>query len=156
MRIPLLPLWVMPSTLPSVYDSESKTIQEMTARLHGTMRSMIEDYNKFAEQLNKEITEALTGNNLEIENFKRSVEQRLCCKFQELDTKIAEFRVSMKDETREYVKSYVEELLLAEVSETASELINQAIRNGTITITEVYDPNTESLNMVTTGGVENV
>lgn len=51
----MLPLWVLPPTLPSVYDSESFTSLEMTAKVYGAMRELIKEYNEFATSLNANI-----------------------------------------------------------------------------------------------------
>ena len=53
-RIPMLPRWVLPPTLPSVYDSESATTLEMTSKLYGAMSKMVEDYNSFVDGINEE------------------------------------------------------------------------------------------------------
>lgn len=51
----MLPLWVLPPTLPSVYDAESATALEMTAKVYGAMRELISEYNTFAATLNANI-----------------------------------------------------------------------------------------------------
>lgn len=48
-----LPIWVLNHRFPSVYDSESKTAIEQTARVYGAMQDLIDEYNKFAETTNK-------------------------------------------------------------------------------------------------------
>ena len=48
----LLPKWVLPPTLPAIYDLESATALEMTAKVYGAMQTLIEEYNKFADSVN--------------------------------------------------------------------------------------------------------
>lgn len=48
----LLPKWVLPPTMPSIYDLESYTALEMTAKVYGAMNTLIAEYNKFADSVN--------------------------------------------------------------------------------------------------------
>lgn len=48
----LLPKWVLPPTMPAIYDLESGTALEMTAKVYGAMNTLIEEYNKFADSVN--------------------------------------------------------------------------------------------------------
>lgn len=145
-RIPVMPRWVIP-TLPSVFDTESATPIEMVAKCYGAMRVMMEDYNKLATELTEAIDKFTTGSTAEIENFKKYVEQRLICKFNELDARYAEIKTEMLQYSDEKIAEIYERYLNAELSR----LVNEKIAAGEIDITLVYDPNTESLNM-TTGG----
>lgn len=145
-RIPVMPRWVIP-TLPSVFDTESATPIEMVAKCYGAMRVMMEDYNTLAAEITEEIEKFTTGSTTEIENFKEYVEQRLICKFNELDAKYAAIKTEMLQYSDEKIAEIYERYLDAELSR----LVNEKIAAGEIDITLVYDPNTESLNM-TTGG----
>lgn len=144
-RIPMLPRWVLPPTMPSVYDTESATTLEMVAKCYGAMRELMGDYNKFADQINEEIRQLVTGNTAEIDNFKKYVEQRLICKFNELDTKYA----MIKTEMLQYSDEKVSEIYERYLDEELSRLINAKIAGGDIEITLVYDPATESLDIRT-------
>ena len=146
-RIPLLPRWVLPPTFPSVYDSESATAIEMTAKLYGAMQKMIEDYNNFADQLNEEIKSFTGSSSEEISNFKKSIEERLICKFNDMDARLHEAKVSIHDYADQKIADIYEQYLDAHMSQ----LINEKIAAGEIEITLVYDPETESLD-ITTGG----
>ena len=53
----LLPKWALANQLPAIHDFESLTVLEQTARIYGAMQSMIGEYNKFADDVNRNITE---------------------------------------------------------------------------------------------------
>ena len=53
----LLPKWCLPFPVPSVFDTDSATVIEQTARVYGAMQKLIEEYNSFAESTNKNISE---------------------------------------------------------------------------------------------------
>ena len=146
-RIPMLPRWVLPPTLPSVYDSESATTLEMTSKLYGAMSKMVEDYNSFVDGINEEIATFTSSSSAEIAEFKQTIEKRLICKFNDLDARYNEIKVDMlryaDDKIAAVYESYLDEQL--------SRLISEKIASGDINITLVYDPETESLN-ITPGG----
>ena len=50
-----LPYWHLVNPLPSFHDVESGTVIEMTAKVYGAMNDLINEYNKFAEEVNKEL-----------------------------------------------------------------------------------------------------
>ena len=147
LRIPLLPNWVLPPTLPSVYDSESKTAIEMTAKVYGAMQKLIEDYNNFADQINKEIETFTSSSETEISEFKKTIEQRLICKFNDMDALLHEVKAGIPA----YVDQKVADIYEQYLDGHMSQLINEKIVAGDIDITLVYDPASESLS-ITTGG----
>jgi len=98
-RLPLLPKWILPPTMPSIYDSESATALEMVAKVYGAVSKVVEDYNVFVDQINEEIRSFTSSSEEEITNFKKSVEQRLNCKFNELDAMFAKLRLELKQHT---------------------------------------------------------
>ena len=113
----LLPKWVLPPTMPSIYDTESFTALEMVAKVYGATNELIGEYNAFADKVNKEITE-----------FTES-EQKSREAFEENITKVMrEFVCSMERQFKTNLESTVEKLL------------NEAIRAGDLKITEVYKP----------------
>ena len=181
-RLPLLPAWVLPPTLPSIYESESATALEMVAKVYGATKQMVEDYNKFADEINKEISEFTSSSAAEIQNFKDYVERRLACQFNAMETRIAELHtqnrkylegrasqieqnftgvneqfqqsfIAQMEQIRADLTAYMDNLVVENVTSTAQQLINDAMAAGNITITEVYDEETESLNMVIGGNV---
>ena len=119
-----LPKWALANPFPALHDFESLTVIDQTARIYGAINQLIEEWNKMIEQLS---------------GFEKSeTESR-----EEFELKITkvimEFMCSWNQKTED----------LERFAET---VINEAIESGRITIREVYDPETESLNMVVGGG----
>ena len=83
-----LPEWVLPPTMPSIYESESFTAMEAVARLYGATKQLIDEYNEFTVALQKEVDEFQSSSSAEITSFKEEVERRLACKFNDIDAKL--------------------------------------------------------------------
>lgn len=126
----LLPKWVLPPSLPSVFESESFTAMEAVARVYGAMNQLISEYNNFADEVNKQYSKFTTEEKKAREEFELSVTKVMnefrCC----IDQRIVN--------------------LEADVLSTTKDIINTAIREGTLVITETYDPDAESLNLAVT------
>lgn len=154
-RIPILPRWMIPSSLPSVYEGESATAIEMVSKIYGAMRTMIEDYNKFVEDINKEIAKFTGSSAAENEEFKKSVEKRLRCKFEDLDAHLSKIQVDMKkyaDSTLAQYVTIVQEYIDTQLPEYAAAAVNEAIRTGQLEVAAVYDPEAEELDIIANGG----
>ena len=121
----LLPKWVLPPTLPSVYDLESFTALEMVAKLYGAINELIGEYNNTVKQL---------------DGFKTG-EQAAREEFEQKITKV------LKQFTCEIERQFTN------LETTAGTIINEAIQDGRILVKEVYDPETESLYTVIGGEV---
>ena len=119
----LLPEWVLPPTLPAVYDCESSTALEMVSKLYGAVNELITEYNKTVEQLNG---------------------------FQE-EEKAAreEFELKITKVIRQFICDI--ERKFVDLDGLAKTLINDAIVAGNLAIAVDYDQETESLNIVTGG-----
>lgn len=120
----MLPKWVLPSAYPSVHDIESFTAVEMVAKVYGAMNALIADYNKFADTVNQTM-----------ENFTET-EADARKEFEENITKV------MRQFQCELENRYITEM---------KTLLNEALAAGTVTVTEVYDPDTEALSLVLGG-----
>lgn len=88
MRFPLLPKWALTNKLPAYYDWESLTAVDQTARLYATIQGLIEDYNKFADEINKAIEELINGVNSDQECFEKRMTKVIHDYLDYLDTKI--------------------------------------------------------------------
>ena len=128
-----LPKWVLTNKRPAFYDDESVTSIEMTAKLYGAMQTLIEEYNAFAETMEKTINDFMADVNADQETFK----------------------IAMRQEFQDFIDTV--DLRLQKVEndtlEITQNLINNAIKNGTIDVIENYDPDAEYLNITVTGGV---
>ena len=114
-----LPIWNIPATNPVRFDIESLTPLEVSARLYDAVNQLITEYNNTVGHISE---------------FEKT-EQECREEFETKLTKVVmEFMCSWEQKTED----------LTMFAET---IINEAIQAGTITITEVYDPDTESLNM---------
>lgn len=72
-RIPQLPKWCLTNLNPAFYDTESGTAVEQTARLYGTMQDLIDDYNKFASDVNTTINTFVNDSNADQEEFESHI-----------------------------------------------------------------------------------
>lgn len=72
-RFKLLPHWCFTATLPAFYDTESGTAIEQTARLHGVVESLINDYNKYVDEINKTINEFIESSDKDFECFTNKI-----------------------------------------------------------------------------------
>jgi len=52
-----LPKWTFPFALPSALDTESLTPIEMNARMYGAMKALIDEHNKWVDEVNKQLAE---------------------------------------------------------------------------------------------------
>lgn len=52
-----LPHWVLTNKFPALFDSESATVIEQTARVYGAMQALIDEYNTFVDEMNKTVTQ---------------------------------------------------------------------------------------------------
>lgn len=118
-----LPKWVLANPFPAIHDFESLTVIEQTARIYGAMNQLIDEWNKMIEQLSG---------------------------FEKSETEAREdFELKITKVIREFICSW--EQKTSDLEAFAETILNEAIAAGRITITEVYDPETESLNMVVGG-----
>ena len=60
-KVTLLPKWTLTSKFPSVYDTESGTCIEMTAKVYAAMRDLQTNYNEFVSEINTCITDFQNG-----------------------------------------------------------------------------------------------
>lgn len=52
-----LPNWTFPFSLPSALDTESLTPIEMNARMYGAMKDLIDEHNKWVNDVNRQLAE---------------------------------------------------------------------------------------------------
>ena len=118
-----LPKWVLANPFPALHDFESLTVLDQTARIYGAMNQMIEEWNKMIEQ---------------IFAFEKS----------ETESR-EEFEMKLTKVIREFICEW--EKNMSDLQLIAKDTINEAISSGAIKINEVYNPETESLDMVIGG-----
>lgn len=133
-----LPKWVLPPTMPSIYESESFTALEMVAKVYGAMNELITEYNKFADSVNKQVEEFTAETEEQYNLFAMGLRQE----FQDF-IDVIDIKVAAQTKALETAIENMENVVRTEV--------NTAIKDGRIVITERYDPETESLD-ITVGG----
>lgn len=141
----LLPKWALLDPPSPIYDLESVTPLQQTARVYAKMQEMIREYNEFADQINRETVEFIGSSETEISNFKESVEKRIGCKFKEMDAAFSKMKVDIA----KYADAKIVEVYQQMIHDQLSQIVSEKIASGDIDITLVYDPETESLSMTT-------
>lgn len=87
-KVTLLPKWIMPGTFPSVYDTDSGTCIEMTAKVYNAMRNLQTEYNEFVEAVNKTIVDFINDTNADYEAFKCQINKLVHDYIRMLDDKV--------------------------------------------------------------------
>lgn len=99
-----LPYWRLTEVHPAIHDYESLTTVQMTARVYGAMQKLIEDYNKWIDEVNLTFENYEKERNINFDEFKedltkitndfiQSVDHKISCQ----DRKIDELYVYLKD-----------------------------------------------------------
>ncbi len=131
-RIPMLPKWCLTNKYPAFYDTESKDTLEQTARLYGAMQSLIEDYNKFADEVNTTIKNYCNDLDADQECFKAEI------------TKIAHDYIAMLDEKLKLQDQEIQEGIMyikENLEEGVKDVINQMKESGELenAIVDAFD-----------------
>lgn len=151
-----LPKWVMPSTLPAAYDTESVTALEGVIRLHGTVRQMIEEYNQLTEKLQNDIAAYERSSSAEIQSFKDAMEHRLACKFKDLTAIVNEAKTELTKFATAWLQKNTPAGVLPVITEADNGKILMAKDGAWIgyfpAAAFAYDPETESLVFNIIGG----
>lgn len=142
-RINLLPNWQLPDSIPSVYDTQSGSFQEMVAKVYGAMKDLQLDYNKFAEEINKTITEFINSTNQDQEQFKECINKIMHDYIIKIDEKI-----KMQDLTIDVGINYMKD----NIKVTTTDVLNEFLANGDIEVSAIYDDENEKLSLVFGGG----
>lgn len=143
-----LPPWNFNNLKPSFNDLEAATAVEMVYKLYGKNRELIDDYNKFLQDIRNEIETFKTSTNQDMECFKANI-TKICNDYiATMDMKIAH-----QDKVIEDATNYVKE----NITEVANEIINEQVQNGQIKIATAYDETNKKLSIIITnteGGIE--
>ena len=169
-RITTLPKWVLTGTNPAFYDMDSATATEQTAKIYGKMKELVEDYNKFSEELHNAITNLVNGTTEDIEKFKTDLnkivhdyiamlDNKTSVKLESYDSKIAEQDKKLNqaiDYMTENLGEYVQEVTGDVIETMVNEQVTASLgtyetRVATLEKTEyrlVHDPVTEESTLV--------
>lgn len=144
-KINVLPNWMLPDSIPSVYDVQSGSFQEMVAKVYGAMRTLQLDYNSFVNEINNSINNFVESTNKDQEDFKEEITKIMHEYIQLIDDK-----VKMQDLKIEEDITYIKN----NIFETAQNIINEAIANGDLSLSSNYENETIYLTITDNGGVE--
>lgn len=129
-RIKLLPLWCITNTRPAFYDIESDTAVEMVGKVYAAMRELQTDYNKYVTEINKTITDFITGINQDQEEFECKITKIIHDYIITIDSKM-DHQDRKIDETIVYIKENLQIALteiIAEMKETGA--LDESILNA--------------------------
>lgn len=116
-----LPPWNFNNLKPSFNDLESATAVEMVYKLYGKNRELIDDYNKFLQDIRNEIETFKTSTNQDLECFKEKITKIMHDYIITIDSKIAH-----QDRVIEENIIYIKDNLIQGITE----IINQMKESG--------------------------
>lgn len=138
-----LPEWKL-TLCPPLYDTFSKSPTEQTAQVYAKMRELVEAFNTFSEEFNKALNEHINKTQGDISEFKVEVTSIMNEYIKSVDNEIS----LMHQHLDELLKNYERD-----VEAQTRAIIQEALNEGILTITEVYDEETEALNFIIGGNV---
>jgi len=105
--IRLLPHWVITNKNPAFYDSESVSAIEQTGRVYAKMQELIEDYNKFVDEVNSYIKEFTDATKEDQECFKQKIIQTMENYIKSIDMKTDDLEAYLKTNIVSTIKDIV-------------------------------------------------
>lgn len=120
-RFKNIPNWVISKSLPAFYDTESGTAIEQTARLHGTIKDLITDYNNFVSSLTEEINKFIDSVEKDQDDFEVKITKVIHDYLHMLDDKIKSQDLKI-DEAVKFMTS--------NISQSVTTLLNEMKENG--------------------------
>lgn len=145
-RIKPLPQIALTNLQPAFYDVESVTAIQMVSKFYKYLQDMVNDYNSFANEVNKEITRFENDTNANYEEFKNCIQNMMLNYIESIDTKINNQNAIIEDAV-DYMKN--------NINQVTTEIINQGIEDGTFNVGVSYDPEDEELTINVTEGSDN-
>lgn len=149
MRIDLLPVWTLTNLQPAFYDSESATVLQQMSKVYAKMQELLTDYNNFVKEVNTYIEDFENGITKDFKCFRECITKTMNDYIATIDTKInlqdsnIANKFSEQDTLIENAINYMKDNIV----QTTTDVINQAIENGTIRADLLleYNPLNESL-----------
>ena len=145
-RIKPLPNIALTDLQPAFYDVESVTAVQMVSKFYTYLQNIVDDYNSFANEVNQEIENFENDTNASYEEFKNCIQNMMLNYIESIDTKINNQNAIIEDAV-DYMKN--------NITETTTEIINQAIDDGTIDVSVSYDSEDEELTIHVSEGSDN-
>lgn len=91
-----LPKWVIPFPMPSALDTESLTAVEMNARLYGAMQALIDEHNKWVDQVNEQLAQHEAAEKQAREEFETKWTKTLFEYRCSIDQLLADFKAELE------------------------------------------------------------
>lgn len=145
-RLKPLPDIALTNLQPAFYDVESVTAVQMVSKFYKYLQDMIEDYNSFVNEVNEEITRFENDTNANYEEFTNCIKNMMLDYIESIDTKINNQNLIIQDAV-DYMKN--------NINQVTTEIINQAIQDGTFNVAVSYDPEDEELTIYVSEEGEN-
>lgn len=133
-----LPHWAIPNKFPAVLEFESATVLEQTGRLYAAMQELIDEYNKYVDDLNAAIEDFENSTNQNIDAFKKCIADMLANHIKCMDTKI-----DVQNETIANAVQYMKD----NIRTVTFEVVETMFKNGEITFATTYDAESERLDL---------
>lgn len=149
MRIDLLPVWTLTNLQSAFYDSESATVLQQMSKVYAKMQELLKDYNAFVNEINTTITDFQTGIIKDFNCFKNCITETMNNYITTIDTKInlQDSAIANKFSEQDNLINEAINYMKDNIVQTTTDVINQAIENGTIRADLLleYNPLNESL-----------
>lgn len=99
---PKLPKWFLPGNRPTYHDTESVTVIEAIARLHGTVNELIEVFNSCTDKITKEFDEFKASVISENQVFATAIRQEMQDFMDTVEIEIETLRKALEDNNKVY------------------------------------------------------
>lgn len=131
--------WSLNRVIPTIDDSEALSVLELVGKNTSKINELVTDYNNFVDKVNETIDEFENSLNKDYKCFKSKI-TKICHNY----IKVMDMHAAKQDriinETIVYIKN--------NIVEAAQNIIEEKLSSGEIKVSEIYDPITESLNIV--------
>lgn len=163
--IGLMPPWALTNPQPAFLESESGSVLQQTAVMYAKVNELVESYNSFTQNINKEMQDFLDADAKSKEEHMTAIRQEFQDFIDVINLKVMELENSMnayqKDmeswkATQEQIIRNAENYMKNNIVSTTESVVNDALANETIYAKMKYDEETESLSLVFSddGGAE--
>lgn len=115
-----LPHWHITNKFPTLFDLETATVIEQTAKIYGAMNELIDDYNKYVDALNDSFENFKKAHDGDDELFRVGMRQEFQDFIDIVDLKIQELELYMKKNLKQTAESMLKEII-DEMEETINE-----------------------------------
>lgn len=106
-----LPRWCLSNLRPTIYDAESGSVIEQTAKVYGAMNELIEEYNKFADSWNEKIEQFINKTLEDEEAFRVALRQEFQDFINVVELKIMELDNYAKNEVATQLNNMFKQIL---------------------------------------------